>query len=335
MRRAYLDVCPGERRAVVTLDGLPERLWIARDEDEPAQRLGARVRARVTAAPRGGGPVFLDLGEGEPATTARSSVTVEGAALAVEIVAEARQGKGAAVRVLGPEAGPPGLLVPAPTLEQRLAQVAPGKPVTGERAREAADAAEAAALATVHALPGGGEIAIERTRALTAVDVDVAEAAGEGRAAARVNRAALVHGARLLRLKGLGGVVVFDMIGQGGAAETLVAAAKAAFEPDAPGVVFGPLSRLGLFQLAKPWREMPAVERLLDEHGAPSMRALASATVRELQRAGAGDPGGRFVAVLAPDAAEAAAAHVEALGPRFGVRADPGARRDRPDIRPL
>ena len=63
-RRLYLDVAAGEIRGVVTLDGRPERLLIARDADEPVQALGARLVARVRAVDRANALAFLDLGVG-------------------------------------------------------------------------------------------------------------------------------------------------------------------------------------------------------------------------------------------------------------------------------
>ena len=46
-RRAYLDTTPGEIRGVVTLDGRPEHLMLARDDDDPRLQPGARIAVRV------------------------------------------------------------------------------------------------------------------------------------------------------------------------------------------------------------------------------------------------------------------------------------------------
>ena len=60
---------------------------------------------------------------------------------------------------------------------------------------------------------GGGDIAIEPTRALTAIDVDLSDRKGGDakRVTRQANLAALGMAARLLRLKGLGGIVVIDL----------------------------------------------------------------------------------------------------------------------------
>ena len=71
VRRAWLDVSPGERRGVVTLDGRPERLVIERDvldgeaaaSPAPAPvRLGERWRVRIGARSPDRREAFVDLG---------------------------------------------------------------------------------------------------------------------------------------------------------------------------------------------------------------------------------------------------------------------------------
>jgi hypothetical protein len=53
VRRFYLDTAPGERRAVVTLDGKPERLLIDRTGEAGGPGLGGRYAARIKQS-RGG-----------------------------------------------------------------------------------------------------------------------------------------------------------------------------------------------------------------------------------------------------------------------------------------
>jgi hypothetical protein len=335
LRRAFLDVSPGERRVVVTLDGRPERLRIEREGEPAAARLGAASVARIRAVQPTLRTVFLELPEGVEATAPLRPGLVEGAAVEVEVAAEARRGKRPVLTVIGPAEGPPRLLRPAPDLVGRLAAWAAGTEVeTGAVAREAADLAQEAALAVEHVLPGGGSLAVERTRALVAVDVDLGPVRGEaGRALARTNAAAIRESARLLRLKGLGGLVVIDLAGDGRGGEAALAEAGVAFAPDLPGVVFGPVSRLGLLQLAKPWRETPVEDVLLGPDGRADPATQAAALVRELERAGLGDPGALLEAVCAPEVAAVATPLAARLGPRFAVRAEVGRAPDRPDIR--
>jgi len=335
-RRLYLDACPGEVRAVVTLDGLPERLFIERSGVDLGPALGARYRARIAEIAGDLRLARLDLGQSlqgvlpmKPGAGLARGATVE-----VEVDAEARGGKAAGVRLIGPGEGRPELLAPAPDVRVRLAAAAPeAEVILGEGAREAADEAEAAALAIHHALPGGVSLSIESTRALVAVDVDRAGTAGASvKAVLEANRTAIGQAARLLRLKALGGTIVIDLIGFPRDGSLLQAEARTAFAPDQPGVSVLPVSRLGLLQLAKPHRERPAVERLCDVDGRLSARSIAQRLVRALEREGRADPGAQLIARCAPEAAAELRPLAAALGPRFGVTEELGWDRLKSDI---
>ncbi|HEX2560033.1 ribonuclease E/G [Phenylobacterium sp.] len=336
-RRLYLDKGVGEQRGVVTLDGRPERLLIARDGEAQALQVGARHRARVRKVEPQLGSAFLELAGGAEAMLdfKPDARPVQGASLEVEIRAEPRRGKLALARALGPSDGPPQLLAPPPGLKAQLTAFAPGVKVTeGPSAREMADEAEAEALASVHPLPGGGSVAIEPTRALTAVDIDVGERQGQEtkRVARQANLAALGAAARLLRLKGLGGIVVFDLVGRGHDGAALTEAARAAFRPDNPGVAIGPISRFGTLELLIPRRTRPIAEILCTEDGRLTPRSLAQRLIREAEREAAADPGGRLLLACAPAVAQAAEPLVEALTGRIGARvelaSDPGLKED-------
>ena len=338
-RELFLDAGIGETRGVVLLRGKPERLLIERPGQPAAQRLGARVLARVRRVDKALQMAFLDLGEGPDAVVSGQRDLVEGAALEVEITAEARADKGPLARVLGPgEGGGPRLLQPGPTLEERLKSHARGSVTRGPDAREAADAAEAEALAVEFALPEGGSLAIEPTRALVAVDVDLG--ARSGADAKRVSRAAnlsaIVETARLLRLKGLGGLVVIDLAGRGHDGDALLRQAKEAFHSDQPGVNFGPISRFGTIEIARPWRDRPVAELLCDRGGAPSAETVALRLVRALEREGRVSPGARLAARAAPEVEAAFSAYGAALadriGARFTVAAEPAFVRARFDV---
>lgn len=338
-RRLYLDESVGEARGVVTLDGRPERLLIFRDGEPETPRLGARYRARVRDVQPALASAFLELGEaGEAILDFRPDARpVRGALLEVEVRSEARAGKLAAVRAIGPAEGEPGLSAPAPALADQLRAFSPrGEILRGPAARQAADAAEAAALAVLHELPGGGTLAIEPTRALTAVDVDLGARAGQDakRVARAANLAALGAAARLLRLKGLGGVVVFDLAGRGHDGAALAAAARAAFQPDNPGVAIGPISRFGTLELAVPRRTRPVLDLLCDGQGRLSARTLALSLARRIEDEAAVQAGARLVASCAPEVAEAAADLIPKLADRFGARfrLAPDPRRPREDL---
>ena len=340
-RRIYLDRGLGEARGVVTLDGRPERLIVRRDSDDSRLVLGARLVARVASLEPALATAFLDLGAGAEAILPfrPDARPVRGEALEVEIRSEPRRGKLAIARAFGPAEGAPRLISPAPDLAEELKSLVPDvQLVEGARAREIADEAQDTALEILHPLPGGGTLAIEPTRALTAIDVDLGERKGPDakRVTRQANLAALGMAARLLRLKGLGGIVVIDLVGRGHDGTALMAAARAAFGPDNPGVSIGPVGRFGTMELSLPRRTRPIAERLCREDGSLSDRTLAQALIRRLQAEAASAPGARLSATCAPGVAEAAAPLAvilaDQIGARFTITPDPAWPRERLEV---
>jgi Ribonuclease G/E len=336
-----LDRGIGETRGVVTLDGRPERLIVRRDDDDPRLLLGARLVARVASLEPALATAFLDLGGGAEAILPfrPDAKPVRGQALEIEIRGEPRRGKLAIARAFGPGEGAPRLTAAAPDVAAELQDlVRDAKLVEGRAARDVADEAEAEALEIVHPLPGGGELAIEPTRALTAIDVDLSERKGGDakRVTRQANMAALGMAARLLRLKGLGGIIVIDLVGRGHDGNTLMATARAAFGPDNPGVSIGPVGRLGTMELSLPRRTRPLAEILCRPDGALSDRTLAQRLIRRIEAEAASQPGARLVARCAPDVAKAAAPLgkllAEQIGARFVITPDAALSRDRLDV---
>lgn len=336
-RRIFLDQGLGEARGVVTLDGAPERLLIRREGDEARLQLGARLAAVVASVEPALSTAFLDLGEGAQAILQFKPETrpVRGQVIEVEIRAEPRRGKLAIARPLGAAEGRPRLLAQAPLLNDVLQRLAPEAAlVTGAAAREAADLAEEAALAVLHPLPGGGVLAIEPTRALTAVDVDLGDRKGADakRVTRAANLAAIQLAARLLRLKSLGGIVVLDLVGRGHDAKALLAAARTAFAADNPGVAIEPIGRFGTLELSLPRRTRPLGEVLARDDGALSDRSLAQRLLRRIEAEAAAQPGARLSARCAPavaGAAEPLAAQLTTrIGARFTLEPDPTRARD-------
>lgn len=161
------------------------------------------------------------------------------AAAAAQAMAGAPEDLGLIVRSLAAEADPAALALEIAALRDELAGIeagaasgpaallraAPGAAALAARDwAERADAVEtdpealaragiweeaAALLRPLAALPGGGSLAVEATRALVAVDVNTGAETGPG-AALAVNLAAARELPRQLRLRGLGGQVVVD-----------------------------------------------------------------------------------------------------------------------------
>ena len=327
---AFLDETPGETRGVIARDGLYTHLILHRDSDRPSDRLGARCVGRIARVEPGLRGAFVDLGAGEPfgfLPLGPNDKPGEGAKIEVEVVAEPRERKGPMLRRLGEATGEPRLLASGPDVSAILARLAPGAaPQSGAAAIRASLEAEEDALSASVVDPSCGlDLMIQRTRALIAVDIDHAPAPGGNSRKSRetANHEGLVHAARLLTLKGWGGLVVVDLIGAGLHGDTMMKGVRAAFAGE-PQAVFGPLSRFGLMQLSLPWRRTPLDERLLGVGGRPTTETRTIAVVRQLRLAMLSDPAApRFIARCAPEEAALAERLVKALGPRGGLLADP------------
>lgn len=326
----FLDDTPGEVRGVVVRDGRFEHLLIQREDDVPEHRLGARCIGRIVEVNPGLKGGFVDLGpavHGFLPFRGQDRLTV-GQKIEVEVSAEPREGKGPTLRLIGAGEGEPRLVTPGPTVVEILARLAPGvTPITGAAAIQASwDAEEEAGWPGELFMDTGLDLRVERTRALIAVDLDLSPAPGVAFGAAartRANRQGLHAAARMIRLKRWGGLVAIDLIGTGQDGDAAMTAAKAAFGDD-PDVVFGPVNRFGVLQLALPWRRTPLEEVLNgpDRRRRPGQRALD--IVRSLRFALLSDTTiARLTVRAGPEDAGLAAPLVARLGPRAHLLSDP------------
>jgi Ribonuclease G/E len=326
----FLDDTPGELRAVIRRDGHFEHILIESERDEPQTWPGARSVARVRQAAPGLKGVFVDLGAGgEAFMSLRGGVDAPvGAKVEVELAAQQRAGKAPVVRWIGPASGEPRLLTPAPTLMERLARLAPGvAPVTGKAAIEAGW--EAVEESQTHPAIPGGTVAVERTRAMVTVDIDLnSHDMGRGRERDAANRRGLLEAARAIRLRRWGGLVAIDLIGAGHDGAAILKAAKAAFGDD-PRIAFGPVSRFGVLQLALPWDATP-LEELLYQN--PQLRTLwphqaAQEVTRRIRFELLSDTTRARISVrCAAEVARLAGPLVAGLGPRAHLQADDSLR---------
>lgn len=326
----FLDDTPGEVRGVVARDGRFEHLLIQREDDVAEHRLGARCVGRIAAVHPGLKGAFVDLGTDLPGFLPfrGQNRLDEGQKVEVEVSAEPREGKGPTLRLIGAGAGTPRLLRPGPTVAEALAVLAPGvEPVTGLAGIQASRSAEEEASLPFELFPETGlDLMIQRTRALIAVDLDLAPATGVAfgaKARTRANRQGLHMAARMIRLRRWGGLVAVDLIGTGLDGDAVVTAARQAFGGD-PDVVFGPVNRFGVLQLAVPWRRTPLEEILngRDRFRRPEQRAQD--IVRSLRFALLADTGSpRITARAAPQDTALAEPLVARLGPRAHLVCDP------------
>ena len=185
-------------RLAILTPGAPGRNLARSTAPEARPRLEAVAAAAMAGAPEDLGLVLRSAAADFP-----------DAEIAAE-VAELR----AAWAGLAPD-GPPGLLLPAPTAAEEARRDwpdgGPGGLIDAADAFEAHGVWEAIARlrAPAVALPTGGELVIEPTRALVAVDVNTGGDLSPA-AALKANLAAARELPRQLRLRGLGGQITID-----------------------------------------------------------------------------------------------------------------------------
>ena len=258
----------GLARGAVYKDGLPHLYAEGLEQDPSPGVLGTRSVARIKK--RAGGVIFLAMAGGEDAVLDGAPAVLdpltEGAAVEIEIVAERRgDEKLARARFLGLSDGAPRRLSPVMTLKDRLLARAQGLlgdvPVEVPADRDAIAEARSQALAPSGALPNGGFLSVEPTRALIACDVDAAGSeaslASTPKSLARAcNEAAVRDLPRRLRLSGLAGLVVVDLIGKRHDFERLKALLLEGFGVER-GVIVAPVGKFGTLEFVRPWGARP------------------------------------------------------------------------------
>lgn len=280
----YLDEMPGETRGIVVRDGEYHALLIQRDGDRAEFRFGSRLVGRVARIEPGLKAAFIDLGFAELfgfLSLNKSLQLAVGAKIEVIVTAEPRDKKGPALSYVGPASGDVRLLKAGPTIRDIMHDLSGGELLTGlEAIRASLEAQEAATSISVVRQDAGLDLSIERTRALISVDIDYAPLPGKDskRGRDKVNRVGLIEAARMVALKGLGGLVVVDLAGVNLHVETVSQIAKAAFG-HFDKVSFTPVSKFGLLQLSLPWTRRPVEEVLSDDVSRPlhALRCLNQA----------------------------------------------------------
>ncbi len=296
MLTLYYEARFGLARGAVFVAGRPH-LYMEGLETDPSQGLlGVHGIARLKG--RGGGVAFLGLYDGSeaildmpPQDLARLA---DGEAVEIVIAAEARGDKLARarlIRVAHGEAVRP--LSPSLALKDRLlAEVRAcfGSVEIGvDEDSTAIDEAGDEALAPSPGMPGGGVLHIERTRALTACDVD---GAGLTEARGKTNLRAVAEVVRRLRVMGLGGLFVVDLIGRRHDDKAIAGGLLAAFGAEAATIIPAPIGKFGTLEFVRPWRVCPTRDL-------PPALSQAGWLLREATRQALHRPG-RPLALRAP-----------------------------------
>lgn len=273
----------GETRWVaVDAAGRAAALYLERASDTARADIGRRIAARVRKIEPAAGGAFVDLGargEGFLRTKAGDKLT-EGAGVAVEVVAEARGGKLARVRLAVDAADE------VAGVAAWHASLAGGETAAVED-RAAGDAEIGAAfgdaLEAKVTLPGGGRLQVERTEALVAADID--SAGRPGKLARSLNPEAASELARQMLLRGWGGLAVLDCVGtldKAAGAAVRQAFLSAFRDLSARSVKALPPSAFGLMEISADWQLTPLAERLT---GKAAAETLALEGLRRLEAA--------------------------------------------------
>jgi Ribonuclease G/E len=289
-----VDRAPGEIRAGLFNDvGEVTALFVDRASDS-AQRAqaGAIYCGRVRAIEPSLNAAFVDLGVGAPGfmplgKEREQTSLFEGAAVIVRVRREAFSEKGPLLLQTQKEKDCtrllcPSLLSPAPDFIERInPKNLPVRDATRED-RETLDAAFDAALNPLVVLPGGGEVMIEQTRAMVAVDIDTA---ADKRRALEVNIEAIPAIFKTLALRGLAGIVAIDFAPMKGAKERkkLEAALSKVTAAHTAQIELAPLNRFGVLVLTVKRNQRPLAETMLDATGKISTATTALIALRRVE----------------------------------------------------
>lgn len=283
----------GLARGAVYKDGLPHLYMQGYEHDPSPAVLGTRSVARFRTT--GGGVAFVELvGGGDAVLDMPQGIRlVEGGSIEVGIIAEGRRDKLPRARYLGPAEGAPRRLSPVLDLKARL--LAQAATIFGDmpvKAVEADDdlllAARDEAVQTTRKLSGGGYLIVEQTSALIACDID-AGTMGGGKASRACNERAVADLPRRLRLSGLAGLVVVDLIGRRHDGERLRGLLLKAFGAEAPQVIVAPIGRFGTLEFVRPWSTCPVIDSIDNDTGA------AFRLLWEAARTARGQPGRQLI----------------------------------------
>ena len=160
-------------------------------------------------------------------------------------------------------------------------------------------------------LPAGGDIVLDRTEAMTVIDVNSSSTKGKGieEVALTANVEAVAEIARQLRLRDIGGLVVIDFIDMGSEhnRHTVESAMEAALAEDRTRIHCGRISRFGLLEMTRK-RLRPSLREQRDIlcprcDGNGSVRPSkqqALDLLRLIEEEAASRPQAREVHVLAP-----------------------------------
>jgi len=322
-RKAVLDAGIGETRCAIYEGKNLVEVHVRRWPDKGMPRLGDIFAGRITSTDKSLGGAFVDLRNGPHGllkfTNASGAPRLnEGQMIKVEIIRESVAEKGPVLRFVDvSEMSQPAALVQISLNDFIKRRYGPEIIFEDAPVNHIEDVVQ-----TVIALRGGGDIAIEPTRALIAIDVDK----GAAQSGFDVSKAAAPVIAQQLRLRGLGGLIAIDFpnIRQPKQREQLLDLMHKVFEDDPNPVKIASLSRFGVMEMTRAVKTRSLDALYSDKKISGAMLAL-----KRLEREAISSPGAQLVLTvphyvhkwLLDDAIGWEAAMADKIGKRFKLKA--------------
>lgn len=286
--RAVIDRGIGETRCAVYTGRRLAEIYVRRWSDKNLPRLGDIFAGRMATIDQSVSGAFIDLGAGPHGLLKFTDMSgaprlTEGAMIQVEVTREAISDKGPVLKFIETSE----LSKPMPLAQITLEDFVKRRFGPDVKFEEAPVNQIESAVETVIALPGGGDIAIEPTRALVAIDVDK----GSAQSAFDVSIAAAELIARQIRLRGLGGLIAIDFpnLRQNRQKEQLMDALHNAFEDDPNTFKIAPLSRFGVVEMTRAIKSRPLDDLIKNKKITLAMQAL-----KRLEREAVANPGAQL-----------------------------------------
>jgi Ribonuclease G/E len=348
MRQILIEENVGETRAAVVENGVIVELYLDRWSERGTRAVEGEIfRGRVRRVEPALNAAFVDLGVGPDGfmpfgKSGRPKGLHEGAAIGVRVAREAHGEKGPNLAPVEVEPGDaPACIEPAAILAQRLVMTyGDAEAIWADESDLDLAAAFEDALDPAAAIPGGGSLYIEATRALTAIDVDADGRKGQGDApkmAQQLNISAAKESARQIRLRGLGGIIAIDFVHMRAQPDrkAVEQALRGALRRDRAKIDVAALSQFCIGELARQRRQRPLAEILRDQSGRLSIETCALNALRRLDAEARSERSRKLKLIVAPSVAAWLEddkigwrdAMIDRIGPRFEVEADAAMKR--------
>ena len=281
-RRCVIDEAVGETRAAVYEGKALVELYTLRWSGEDAPQIGDIYVGRIHEVSKDLGAAFIDLGteqQGFLRFTMASGAPrfQQGQYIRLSVTGERSGDKSVIVKFIETEAG-----VDKPYRVSRLTmQERMSKRFRDDISFEtgAVNILDEACEREV-AIPGGGSISVERTRAMWVIDID----RGTQATGFDASLAACKLIAKTIRLRGIGGLIAIDFpnLRQRAQRDAVFAAMEEAFAVDPHQIKIAPLSRFGVIEMSRSQGGQSLDAVVNNDRGSPTMETRGLYAIRQL-----------------------------------------------------